>query len=154
MVEALSTLQDAGIEPDIWMIEGLDHRDDCERLVETARRDGRNDVSCIALGRGADEKVVTWLETAASVTGFIGFAVGPTSFWDAVKDFEAHQATRQEAVDRIACRFLEWVGAFRRAAPGDHLEDLMDEAGEESFPASDAPAVTPRRRPVSRKQGS
>jgi myo-inositol catabolism protein IolC len=152
MLETLRTLQDAGIEPDIWKIEGLDRRDDCQRLVETARRGGRSEVSCIVLGRGADEqKVAAWLETAAAVNGFIGFAVGRTSFWDAIRDFQAHQTTRQEAIARIAGRYLEWVGIFRRAAPGDHLEALMDEAGAESFPASDTPAVTPRRKPVSRK---
>ena len=36
-----ATLQDAGVEPDVWKIEGLDRREDCERVVETARRDGR-----------------------------------------------------------------------------------------------------------------
>ena len=111
-------MQDAGIEPDIWKIEGLDRREDCERVVETARRDGRHDVGCIVLGRGADEKkVVGWLETAASVPGFIGFAVGRTTFWDAVADYEAKRATRQEAVFRIAQRFREWAAIFSRARP-------------------------------------
>ena len=34
-------------------------------------------------GRGEDDqKVREWLSTAATVPGFIGFAVGRTSFWD------------------------------------------------------------------------
>ena len=118
MVRAIHDLQEAGIEPDIWKIEGLDRREDCERIVETARSDGRHDVGCIVLGRGADEKkVVAWLETAASVPGFIGFAVGRTTFWDAVADYEARKATRQEAASRIAQRFREWVNVFERAQP-------------------------------------
>ena len=40
MLQAIRTLQDAGVEPDIWKIEGLDRREDCERLVAAARRDG------------------------------------------------------------------------------------------------------------------
>jgi myo-inositol catabolism protein IolC len=116
MVRTIRDLQDAGVEPDIWKIEGLDRREDCRRLVDTARRDGRNDVGCIVLGRGADEQKVTgWLETAASVRGFIGFAVGRTTFADAVADYEAKTATRQQAVSRIATRFREWVNVFERA---------------------------------------
>jgi myo-inositol catabolism protein IolC len=116
MIAAIRELQDAGIEPDIWKIEGLALREDCERLVATVQRDGRGHVSCIVLGRGADEKnVVAWLETAASVAGFIGFAVGRTTFWDAIADYEAKKKTQQEAVLRIAGHYRDWVAIFTRA---------------------------------------
>ena len=116
MVRTIHDLQDAGIEPDIWKIEGLDRREDCERVVDTARRGGRHDVGCIVLGRGADvNRVVGWLEIAASAPGFIGFAVGRTTFGDAVADYEAKKSTRQQAVSRIAKRFREWVNIFERA---------------------------------------
>jgi myo-inositol catabolism protein IolC len=116
MVQAITTLQNADIEPDVWKVEGLDRPEDCERIVAVARRDGRNAVGCIVLGRGAnDEKVKQWLATAASVPGFIGFAVGRTSFWDPVADFEAQRATREAAAARIAAHFREWVEIFEKA---------------------------------------
>ncbi|MFC5497289.1 2-deoxy-5-keto-D-gluconate 6-phosphate aldolase domain-containing protein [Caenimonas terrae] len=115
MLRSLRALQDAGVEPDVWKIEGLDRRDDCERVVETARRDGRRDVACIVLGRGADRaKVAGWLTTAATVPGFTGFAVGRTTFWDAVAGFEAQRLTRGQAIASIAQRYLEWVAIFSR----------------------------------------
>jgi myo-inositol catabolism protein IolC len=118
MVTAIRTLQDAGVEPDVWKVEGLDLREDCERIVAIARRDGRNGVGCIVLGRGADEKkVVAWLVTAASVAGFIGFAVGRTTFWDPVADYLAHRASREDAVSRIAARYTEWVTLFEKEQP-------------------------------------
>jgi len=118
MRQTIRTLQDAGVDPDIWKIEGLDRREDCQRVVEMARRDGRGHVSCIVLGRGADEhKVVRWLDTAASVPGFIGFAVGRTTFWDAVADYEARRVTRPEAVRRVAHRYREWASIFERTRP-------------------------------------
>ncbi|MGO4157140.1 2-deoxy-5-keto-D-gluconate 6-phosphate aldolase domain-containing protein [Cupriavidus sp. YAF13] len=116
MRQAIRTLQDAGIEPDIWKIEGLDDREDCKQLVETVRRDGRGEVGCIVLGRGADEpRVVAWLETAARVPGLIGFAVGRTTFGDAIADYESKKMTRQAAVSRIARCYGEWVAIFERA---------------------------------------
>ena len=42
MVETIHALQDAGVEPDVWKIEGLDRREDCEQIVEAARRGGRD----------------------------------------------------------------------------------------------------------------
>src|SRR5262249_48033851 len=75
MFEAIRELQAAGIEPDIWKIEGLDSREDCQQIVATARAGGRDHVGCIVLGRGADDsKVREWLSVAAKVPGFVGFA--------------------------------------------------------------------------------
>ena len=74
MVQAILLLQDAGVEPDVWKLEGLDRREDCEKIVAAAQRNGRDHVGCIVLGRGEDEKKVReWLTTAAGVSGFIGF---------------------------------------------------------------------------------
>ena len=115
MVKAIHALQDAGIEPDLWKIEGLAQRDDCVRMVEAVRRGGRSAVSCIVLGRGADEASVRqWLATAASVPGFIGFAVGRTSFWDAVAAYREQTLTRVAAAKQIAGRLREWVDVFER----------------------------------------
>lgn len=113
MQQTLQALQDAGIEPDVWKVEGLDLHADGERIVQTARRGGRDQVGCIVLGRGADEaRVHAWLTVAAGVPGFIGFAVGRTSFWDAVAGYRAQTLTRAEASTQIAGRMREWVDVF------------------------------------------
>jgi myo-inositol catabolism protein IolC len=119
MIEAIKELQQAGVEPDVWKVEGLDRRGDCEALVAAARRDGRSKVSCIVLGRGADEAgVLAWLRTAASVPGFIGFAVGRTSFQDPLVGLRNGTFTREAAAARIADRYIEWTQAFTAARAG------------------------------------
>ncbi len=119
MERAISELQQAGVEPDVWKIEGLDRREDCETMVAAARRDGRERVGCIILGRGEnDEKVREWLTTAASVEGFIGFAVGRTDFWDPLTAWRKKTKTRDEAVAEIARRYEEFVDLFEKARAG------------------------------------
>jgi 5-dehydro-2-deoxygluconokinase len=113
MMGALKELQNAGVEPDVWKIEGLDNRGDCVKIVEVARRDGRTDVGCIVLGRGSDAgKVVDWLTIAASVPGFIGFAVGRTSFWDPLVALRDGKVSRQQALEDIAARYTRWAQVF------------------------------------------
>ena len=116
MIEAVHQLQDAGVEPDVWKIEGLDNRALCEDIVAAVRREGRDRVGCIILGRGEDdEKVRGWLSTAAGVRGFIGFAVGRTTFWEPLTDWRAKRITREAAVAEIARRYREWVVFFEKA---------------------------------------
>jgi myo-inositol catabolism protein IolC len=115
MVRAVHELQDAGVEPDVWKVEGLDRREDCEKIVDAARRGDRNKVSCIVLGRGEDdEKAQEWLTTAAGVPGFIGFAVGRTIFWNPLVDLRAKKITREDAVAEIARRYRKFVDIFEK----------------------------------------
>ena len=116
MVGAIQQLQDAHVEPDVWKIEGLDRREDCEKIVDAARQGGRDKVGCIILGRGEDDKKVReWLMTAAGVPGFIGFAVGRTIFWEPLVNWRAGKMTRDAAVAEIARRYREFVDIFESA---------------------------------------
>jgi myo-inositol catabolism protein IolC len=116
MVQTIEELQDAHVEPDVWKVEGLDRREDCERVVAAARDGGRNKVGCIVLGRGEDDKKVReWLTVAATVRGFIGFAVGRTDFWEPLVGWRAKRTTREGAVNEIARRYREFVDIFENA---------------------------------------
>jgi 5-dehydro-2-deoxygluconokinase len=113
MVRAIEELQNAVVEPDVWKIEGLDRRQDCENIVAAARHSGRQKVGCIILGRGEDDlKVRKWLTTAAATPGFIGFAVGRTSFWEPLMAWRQRKITREAAVAAIARRYQEFVDIF------------------------------------------
>ena len=121
MVRAIEELQTAGVEPDVWKIEGLDSRQDCERVVAAARSNGRDEVGCIILGRGEDgSKVQLWLTTAAVVPGFIGFAVGRTSFWDPLVNWRANKISRHAAVKEISRRYQEFVQVFESKQKAVH----------------------------------
>ena len=116
MVQAIRELQDAGVEADVWKIEGIERSEDCHKVVAAARRAGRDKVGCIVLGRGEDDKKVRqWLTTAAGVPGFIGFAVGRTVFWDPLVNYRANKITRDAAVAQIAASYREWVDLFEKA---------------------------------------
>jgi 5-dehydro-2-deoxygluconokinase len=116
MVRAIREIQDFGVEPDVWKIEGLDRREDCVHVVEAVRRDGRDRVGSIILGRGENEqKVIAWLGVAAGVPGFIGFAVGRSTFLQSVIDLRAGRTSAPGAAEEIARRFRQWIDVFEQA---------------------------------------
>ena len=116
MAQALEALQDAGVEPDVWKVGGLDRQEDAVKVVEVARRGGRDTVGLIVLGRGAErDRVIHWLKTAARVPGFIGFAVGRTSFWQPLLDVEAKRISQEAAATQIAHNFEAWIQIFEEA---------------------------------------
>jgi myo-inositol catabolism protein IolC len=117
VVRVIEESQSAHVEPDIWKIEGLDRREDCERVSVQARSGGRDNVSCIVLGRAAPEaRVIHWLQQGAGVPGFVGFAVGRTIWWDALKSWVAGETEAQSAAGTIAGNYGRMVQAYEAAA--------------------------------------
>jgi myo-inositol catabolism protein IolC len=116
MRRAIEDIQKFGIEADVWKIEGVEHRSDAEMLVEQTRSGaGREGVTCVLLGRGAStEKVEKWLRVAATVDGFIGFAIGRSIWWDTLKAFLAKELDREAAASQIADNYLHFVGVYER----------------------------------------
>jgi myo-inositol catabolism protein IolC len=116
MRRAIAEIQDAGIEVDVWKIEGVDERSDCEMLVAQARSGGRDGVVCVVLGRGADDaKVDHWLAQAAPVDGFVGFAIGRSIWWDPLKAYVDGKIERVAGARKIAENFLRFVKVYEAA---------------------------------------
>jgi len=117
MRRAIEQIQDFGIEVDIWKIEGVDEQQDAEMLIaQTRSGEGREGVTSVVLGRGAgDEKVDHWLRQAAPVEGFIGFAVGRSIWWDALKAFIDGDLEREAAAEKIGENYLRFIEVYNDA---------------------------------------
>jgi myo-inositol catabolism protein IolC len=117
MMEAILQLQNGGVEPDIWKIEGISDREACREIAQLVRREGRDRVSCVVLGRGAsDAKVDEWLRAAAGLEGYIGFAIGRSIFGEAVKAFAAgDEFDRDAAVESISSKYRRFIDVYEGA---------------------------------------
>lgn len=114
---AISQLQESGIEPDVWKIEGLDRREDCEAVVEQCRIAGRDHVACVVLGRGADTAAVDhWLQTASDVPGYQGFAIGRSIWWNPLKAFVDGTLERTAAAREIGANYARFIQVYRAHA--------------------------------------
>ena len=116
MRRAIEEIQNFGIEVDIWKIEGVDRREDDEMLAEQARSGpGREGVVCVVLGRGAStEKVEEWLRAAAPIEAFVGFAIGRSIWWDALKAWLDNELDREAAASQVANNYLHFIDVYER----------------------------------------
>jgi myo-inositol catabolism protein IolC len=117
MRRAIEDIQNFGVEVDVWKIEGVDAREDAEMLIaQTRKGEGRENVVSVLLGRGAsDAKVDHWLRQAAPVDGFVGFAIGRSIWWDALKGFLDGKLERRAAAEQIAENYLRFVKVYDEA---------------------------------------
>src|SRR5271154_1813199 len=116
MRRTIAAPQDAKLEVDIWKIEGVEARSDCEMLVAQARSGGRDGVVCVVLGRGADDaKVDQWLAAAAPVDGYIGFAIGRSIWWEPLKAYVDGKIDRASGARKIAENYLRFVKVYELA---------------------------------------
>jgi len=119
-LRTIASLHDAGVETDVWKIEGLDRREDCERVATLIRSgERRQQVGCVVLGRGASAaRVDHWLRQAAGVPGYLGFAIGRTLWWDSIKGYLAGSLDRAAAVEQIGAAYRRAIDVYTAAANG------------------------------------
>jgi myo-inositol catabolism protein IolC len=114
MICAIGELQDAGVEADVWKIEGVDERGDAERIAAQCRAGGREGVACVVLGRGADnDKVDQWLRNGAPVDGYVGFAIGRSIWGDPLQGWIEGALSRDDAASQIADSYLRFIDVYK-----------------------------------------
>ena len=117
MLRSIEETQDFGIEPDIWKIEGIDSSETCAEIAALVKRDGRESVGCVVLGRGADDAAVeAWLRAGAKVPGYLGFAIGRTIFNASVKGVAAGTMPRSEATRLISEKYRHFIDVYEGRA--------------------------------------
>ena len=115
-MRVMRDMQDAGVEPDVWKIEGLETAEAAFEIVETARRDGRRAVRCIVLGRDAPaDRLDHWLQIAADTEGFYGFAIGRSIWEQPLVDHLAGRLGAHELVAQVMRNYLHYVNAYTAA---------------------------------------
>ncbi|QIQ01242.1 2-deoxy-5-keto-D-gluconate 6-phosphate aldolase domain-containing protein [Streptomyces liangshanensis] len=118
-VRVMEYLQDRGVEPAIWKVEGLESRADAEAVARTARRGGRAG-RCVVLGRHAPrEKLDRWLAIAAPVEGFVGFAIGRSIWWEALDHYVRGRTGRDEARAAVTEAYVGYARYYVRARAGE-----------------------------------
>jgi myo-inositol catabolism protein IolC len=111
-------LQDRGVDPAIWKVEGLDRHDDAVAVAATAQRGGRQ-ACCIVLGRHAPhDRLEHWLQVAAPVPGWTGFAIGRSIWQDPLHAHLHHLGTAGEARSRITAAYLDYARYYLAARDG------------------------------------
>ena len=116
-VKVVEEMRERGADPDIWKIEGLDKKEDCEKVSSAIRDGDREDVIAVVLGRGANnEKVNEWLSAGANVEGYKGFAIGRSIFWESLKNWVSEDLSREEAVDEISESYRNFISVYKGAS--------------------------------------
>jgi myo-inositol catabolism protein IolC len=126
-VAAMEYLQDHGVDPAIWKVEGLNRQEDAEKIVDTAKRDGRN-ADCILLGRHAShDQLDHWIRLLAPIPGWTGFAIGRSIWWDALHAHLRHQGTANEARRLIRDAYLDFAQFYMDSRAGTLFDNLDPE---------------------------
>jgi myo-inositol catabolism protein IolC len=115
LIHSIAEMQDFGIDPHIWKIEGLETLEDTKAVAAQAVSGGRDDVRCVVLGSGeSPAKVASWLKNASAVPQFSGFAIGRTVWHQPLVDLFSGEISRAEAVTQMALTFTNLIKGFNR----------------------------------------
>lgn len=113
LLPAIDDLQEKGIEPDVWKLEGMEDKSDYESVVSKIQEGERQNVGLVILGRGeSKEKVEEWIKAGKNVKGVIGFAVGRTMFSQPLIDYKNDKIDKEKLIEEISNNFQQLYKLF------------------------------------------
>ncbi len=113
-VAMITAMQNAGIECDVWKIEGFENPEHYRQVLAAMQNsEERKEVGLIILGRNeTPERVATWITAGKNIPGVLGFAVGRTVFWDPLVEYRNGKIDRATTVNNIARGFIHFAKIF------------------------------------------
>jgi myo-inositol catabolism protein IolC len=135
--EVIAELTQAGIRPTIWKLEGYETTEGAELVLEAIKQSTDSGSDCIVLGRNAPmHQVDHWLDVAAPLPGYVGFAIGRSNWLEPLEDYVAGRADREATQVRISANYEHFIARYLAAdtAPGNAREPSRSEAFTYSHP--------------------
>lgn len=118
IVQVMEYLQDHGVEPVLWIVEGPSQHDVAVAVAAMAQRGGRQ-ARCLVGGRHAPyDTLEDWLQVAAPIPGWAGFAIARSIWWEPLHAHLRHINTAGEARRRIKDAYLDYARHYLRAREG------------------------------------
>ena len=127
--EVIAALTGAGVAPGIWKLEGYETTEGARRVLDAIRNSAGPACRCIVLGRNAPQRQVDhWLDVAAPLPGYAGFAVGRSIWEEPLADFLAGRAGREAAQSRMAGNYTRFIRRYLAAgtAAGQAVPETPD----------------------------
>ncbi len=130
-VEAMRELQDAGVEPSVWVVEAPTDARAAATIAAQAHLDDRVGISVLfAVGNEPDAgrtdpaptaEQQAQIRLAARTLGVTGLLVGPAAYFGELALYNSGEMDRGEAVSRIASGYRHLCEAFSQA---HHTSDV------------------------------
>jgi len=139
--QTVASFSDGGVHPTIWKLEGYETTEGAQRVLHAVATNSAHPSECIVLGRNAlMEQVEHWIDVAAPLPGFAGFAVGRSIWEAALQDLIAGHIERHAAVSVISSRYRTLIDTYSTAR---HSDSGDAPGAERSF--WESPRLTPDR---------
>jgi len=127
--QLIGTLTAAGIHPAIWKLEGYETTSGAQKVLDAVKASSAPAASCIVLGRDAPQQQVDhWLDIAAPLPGYAGFAIGRSIWEQPIADYLAGHIDRDVTEARIADRYRHFIRQYLTAdtAPASKIGDRSE----------------------------
>jgi myo-inositol catabolism protein IolC len=114
--EVISSLTGAGVYPSIWKLEGYETTSGAQLVLDAISSSGGPPCQCIVLGRNAPQHQLDhWLDIAAPLQGYAGFAIGRSIWNEPLADYLAGKHDQAATQQRIAGRYSQYIHRYMAA---------------------------------------